>query len=171
MDAVTNASDLAPLQRAEIMEKNLARMTEAVRAADLKMALLVPTTSAMVGVLAALFRTSPFTAATGIAFHISLVPLVAVFVFVAVSVVPRLRPAEGSMLFFGTVAQQDVRAFRARAEALDAAAYLADLADQCHAVASIARLKHRIVRRAYITFLVALPLWAVAVYVLSSGEA
>ena len=152
--------------RREILEANLARQIEATRASDAKVTMLVPTTTAMIGVLAALLR-----GADGLpALHVALatLPLVVAYLFMALSLIPRLRPGR-SLLFFGHVSTRDAAAYRAEVAALTPDAYLADLAEQCHVTAGIARAKFRHVRNAYLAFFAALPFWALAIYMLTGS--
>ena len=55
------APEISFSDRREILEANLTRQNEAIRASDTKVTLLVPTTTAMLGILAALFRLAPLT--------------------------------------------------------------------------------------------------------------
>ena len=169
-DAPDTSAHISSADLADLLEKNLARQTEAVRAADFKMALLVPTTSAMLGVLAALYSNAPASALTATAFHAALVPLILVFILIAVSVVPRLRRSPTSLLFFGQIMCLDPDAFHGKVRELDWHSYHKDLTEQCYTVAAIAQTKHRIVRAAYIGFVVSLPLWGIAIWALSQTE-
>jgi hypothetical protein len=154
----------------EMLEANLARQIEAIRAADIKIALLVPTTTAMLGVLAALLRDWVPGRGETVWVVLTVVPLFAAFAMMAAGVIPRLRgnPAR-SLLFFGDLATHEAGQAQAALLSVAPQAYLADLAAQCHATASIARTKHRTVRRAYLAFLVALPFWLGTIWVLNGG--
>ncbi|WP_138468339.1 Pycsar system effector family protein [Poseidonocella sp. HB161398] len=154
--------------RAEFLEKNLARQSELIRAADLKVAFLVPTATAMVGVLAALLRASHPSGISVLLLKLNLVPMILLFTVIGLAVFPRFRPGAGSLLFFGDIAAQDREAYAEAALAVDEEAYLRDLARTCHVSACIARTKLRLARLAYLCFLVILPFWASAVYVLST---
>ena len=154
----------------EMLEANLQRQTEAIRAADLKIALLVPTTTAMLGVLAAMLRDKVLDPFQVLAVCICAAPLILAFGLMAAGVIPRLRftPAR-SLLFFGDLAALKADAAQTALLSVAPQAYLADLAGQCHTTASIAGAKHRSVRRAYLAFMVALPFWLVAIWVLNGG--
>jgi hypothetical protein len=154
--------------RREVLEANLDRQIEAIRAADIKIALLVPTTTAMLGVLAALLRNAALGPDGLVWVGLTVAPLLFAFAMMATGVIPRLRgnPAR-SLLFFGDLAGLKADAAQAALMSLGPQAYLADLAAQCHATAGIAQAKHLSVRRAYLAFLTALPFWLIAVYALS----
>ncbi len=153
----------------EILEANLSRQIEAIRAADIKIALLVPTTTAMLGVLAALLREQQDDPLRLLAAVLCSLPLFTAFGLMATGVIPRLRSTgKRSLLFFGDLSDRSVDAATAEFISLTPAVYLSDLAAQCHVNASIARTKHKCVRRAYMAFLLALPFWLVTIWVLNA---
>ncbi|WP_108260249.1 Pycsar system effector family protein [Mangrovicoccus ximenensis] len=156
--------------RAEFLERNLARQSDLIRAADLKAAFLVPTATAMVGVLAALFRSSHPGTLSFLLLKLNLVPMILLFTVIGLAVFPRFRrgQGQGALLFFGDIAGQDRQAYADAAVGVDEESYLGDLAETCHVTACIARTKHRLARLDYLCFLVILPFWASAVYVLST---
>jgi Family of unknown function (DUF5706) len=158
-----------PFDRRAMLEANLHRQVESIRASDGKIQLLVPTTTAMIGVLAALLRGPSPATLKAIYALVGALPLVVALAFMAMTVIPRMRSGSPSLLFFGGIAGRDRAAFRREVLALGPDAYLADLADQCHATAGIARAKYRQVRNAYIAFFVALPSWALAIHLLNRG--
>jgi hypothetical protein len=87
----------------------------------------------------------------------------------ALSLIPRIRPGGRSLLFFGGIAALPRAEYRAAMLGLEADAYLADLAEQCHATAEIARTKYRHGRFAYLAFFLALPFWALAIWLLGGA--
>jgi hypothetical protein len=152
----------------EMLEANLARQTEAIRAADIKIALLVPTTTAMLGVLAALMRDARPGAEALVWVGLTVAPLFLAFAMMAAGVIPRLRGSPSrSLLYFGDLAALGAGAAQTELLSVSSQAYLADLATQCHTTARIAQAKHRAVRRAYLAFLLALPFWLATIWVLS----
>lgn len=148
----------------EAMAINLERQISAGRAADRKFAMLVPTATAMIAVLAALFRYAEPTAFALLIIQIAVAPLLAMFVITGASVFPRFRVTNSSNLFFGAIARQDPKDYVKNILELDRKTYLEDLARQCYVTATIAQKKHRLARMGYTCFLIALPLWAAAIY-------
>ena len=70
--------------RRQILEANLARQIEAIRASDNRISLLVPTTTAMIGILAALLRLAHLSSsATLYSWQVSTVPLIAAYAMMA----------------------------------------------------------------------------------------
>jgi hypothetical protein len=152
----------------EMLEANLLRQIEASRTADLKIALLVPTTTAMLGVLAAMLRNKVLDPVQTLIVCLCAAPMLVAFALMASGVIPRLRSNPSrSLLFFGDLAAQEASVAQASLLSLTPQTYLVDLAAQCHTTASIAQTKHRSVRRAYRAFLIALPFWLVAIWVLN----
>ena len=164
-------TDISFQDRRELLEANLARQIEAIRASDAKITLLVPTTTAMLGILAALFRIAHLAHYASVFVAVSTIPLIVAYALMAIAVIPRFRgDRSSSILFFGGLAGRPRSEARAALLAIDAPAYLADLADQCHVTAGIAATKYRHVRNAYIAFLVALPFWALAIFFLTRPD-
>jgi hypothetical protein len=154
----------------EILEINVARQIEAIRAADIKIALLVPTTTAMLGVLAAMLRDQPNDPLHLVSAGLCSLPLFAAFGLMATGVFPRLRrTGKKSLLYFGDISARGAAEAEAELISLTPDAYLGDLAAQCHVNACIARTKHQCVRRAYLAFLMALPFWLVTIWILNSN--
>jgi hypothetical protein len=163
-----SGTEISFSDRREILEANLARQNEAIRASDAKVTLLVPTTTAMLGILAALFRLAPLTPHASVLVAVSTLPLIAAYALMAIAIIPRFRGRRSaSLLFFGGLAHRTPPEAREALLTLDGPGYLADLAEQCHVTAGIAETKYRHVRNAYIAFLVALPFWALAIFFLT----
>ena len=157
--------------RREILEANFARQNEAIRASDAKITLLVPTTTAMLGILAALFRLAPLTPHASVFVAISILPLIVAYALMAIAIIPRFRGGRSpSLLFFGGLSQRSRAEARDALIAVDGPAYLADLAEQCQVTAEIAHTKYRHVRNAYIAFLIALPFWTLAIFFLTRPD-
>ena len=65
-----------PFSRVAMLEFNLARQIEAIRASDAKLILLVPTTTAMIGLLAALLRIGHLGERSALFVALSTLPLI-----------------------------------------------------------------------------------------------
>ncbi|WP_424931392.1 Pycsar system effector family protein [Amaricoccus macauensis] len=169
---ITRMADqsLSPAETARLLEENLERQLAAIRASDAKITLLVPTTTAMAGILGAMFRGSGVEGLPALYLVLSAVPVILTYFFMAMALVPRVRKDSGtSILFFGDVSNRSLEEFRAVVSGLTPTSYVEDLTEQCYVTSGIARSKYRHVRRAYLAFFSALPFWALAIYVLSGG--
>ncbi len=162
------ATEISFNDRRSLLEANLARQIEAIRASDAKITLLVPTTTAMLGILAALLRLAHLSGDSALVVAASTLPLILAYAMMAIAIIPRLRGGRSpSLLFFGGLSHRSTAEAREALMGLDAPTYLADLAEQCHVTAGIAQDKYRHVRNAYLAFLIALPCWALAIFCLS----
>jgi Family of unknown function (DUF5706) len=158
------------LDRLDLLEKNLGRQIEAIRASDTKITFLVPTLTGMLGFLAAnVTRAAPGSPIVAYTL-LSAAPLVLAYAFLALTVIPRMTSDSRSHLFFGDISRQSPEAYREAMRSLTRAAYIDELAGQCHATAMIARTKYRHVRNAYLAFFVALPFWATAIYLVNRAS-
>jgi hypothetical protein len=73
-------------------------------------------------------------------------------------------------LFFGGISRVSPEAYSEAVRRLTRSAYVEELARQCHATAMIARTKYRHVRNAYLAFFVALPFWAIAIFLVNRAS-
>lgn len=161
---------MSPSERARLLEENLDRQLAAIRASDAKITLLVPTTTAMAGILGAMFRGSGVEGLPALYLVLSTVPVILTYFFMAMALIPRVSKSGGaSILFFGDVSNRSLDQYRSDISGLTQDAYVEDLTGQCHVTSRIARSKYGHVRRAYLAFFTALPFWALAIYVLSGG--
>jgi hypothetical protein len=158
------------LDQVDLLEKNLERQIEAIRASDIKITLLVPTLTGMLGFLAAnLNRVAPGSPIVAYAL-LSAAPLILAYAFLALTVIPRMKSDSRSHLFFGGISRQSPEVYREAMRSFTRAAYVEELAGQCHATAMIARTKYGHVRNAYLAFFVALPFWATAIFLVNRGS-
>ncbi len=174
MEAATDLPEipgsLSYTDTTRLLEENLERQLAAIRASDAKITLLVPTTTAMAGILGAMFRDSGVVGLPALYLVLSTVPVILTYFFMAMALVPRVRKGSGgSILFFGDVSDRSLEQYRRVVSGLTQSTYVDDLTEQCYVTSGIARSKYRHVRRAYLAFFSALPLWALAIYVLSGG--
>ncbi|WP_424928236.1 Pycsar system effector family protein [Amaricoccus tamworthensis] len=153
----------------DALEANLERQLEAIRASDAKVLLLIPTSSLMVGVLAALLRSRGVDALSAVYVAASIAPIMVAYFFIGMTLIPRTgNGAKGrSLLFFGTISKRSVDEFKSEFMAISEEDYINDLATQCHTVSVIARRKYIHVRNAFLAFFIALPCWGLAIYGLS----
>ena len=152
------------------LERNLERQIAAIRASDVKITFLVPTTTAMLGFLAANVSRAGFGVPTTAYALASAAPLILAYASLALTVIPRLGTGKGrSKLFFGSIACHSVESYVSEVCTLRREEYVTELAEQCHATALIARKKYRHVRNAYLCFFVALPFWTTAIYLLNKA--
>jgi hypothetical protein len=151
----------------DILEKNLNRQIEAIRASDVKITFLVPTMTGMLGFLAASVSRAPPGVLAALHALLGTAPLLLAYVFLALTVIPRMKSDSRSKVFFGGISRQSPETYSEAMRCLSLADYVAELARECHATAGIARSKYRHVRNAYLAFFVSLPFWAGSIFLLN----
>lgn len=161
----------AELNRIAVLEAELARLIDWVKAAESRLAIVLPLSTAMLGALAVLVP--PFamwTAISAISASFAAALLALSIVFAALATFPRTGGPKGSLLYFGGVVQKDLAQYRAAIQDLNEEAYVGDLTDQCHRNAQIAERKYTWIQWSMAAmFLASLP-WALALLLLYSGR-
>lgn len=155
------------MDKVDYLEKNLARQLSWIQAADTRIALLLPLTTAMVGVLAALLPpTAKWTISLSLPTSFAVFFLVLCVIFTACASFPRTNGPKGSGLFFSGIISRSDSQFSKYVIDLEEQDYLSDLASQCYINAQIAERKFTWVKRAMsCLFLSSLP-WVLAIYFL-----
>ncbi len=158
------------MERTQFLEVNLSRQLEWIRAADTRIALVLPLATTMLGVLAILSPKPtawPFLAAIASSFAAFF--LVMSLTFSAFAAFPRTKGPKGSLIYFDGIISRDVGQYANDVSEIDEATYFQDLASQVHVNAQIAGRKFFWVTRSMAClFISALP-WLIGVYELYRG--
>ncbi|MBH02758.1 MAG: hypothetical protein CMP08_01310 [Xanthomonadales bacterium] len=157
------------METIDFLEKNLARQLGWIQAADKRLSLVLPLSTAMLGGLAAVSPAAcnwSILAAVFTSFAVVLLCLSVLFC--AVSSFPRTVGPKGSLIYFGGIGARDVAQFQSEVVSLTDEKYIEDLARQCHANASIACSKYDWVKRGMASLFLATIPWAFAIYFLYS---
>lgn len=151
-------------------ELELERLLSWVKAAESRLALVLPVSTAMLGALAVLVPPpSKWTMAGGIAAAFAVFFLLLSIAFAACASFPRTSGPKGSLLFFGGIAAKGLDQYKAAVRSITSDEYLDDLLTQCHRNAQIAERKYAWVQRSMAClFLAALP-WGLSLFILYSG--
>jgi len=152
-------------------EAELARLLEWVRAAESRLALVLPLSTAMLGALAVLAPTaSKWTMVSGIAASFAALLLVLSIAFAACASFPRTTGPRGSLIYFGGITDRELKQYKNEVKSMTAESYLEELIRQCHRNAQIAERKYAWVQRSMAClFLAALP-WFGALFTLYSSK-
>ena len=152
-------------------ETELVRLLDWVRAAESRLALVLPLSTAMLGALAVLVPTtrnsSLFSAIFSSGATLFLILSIA---FAAWACFPKTIGPSGSLIFFGTIAAMKLNQYEQEVSSMTSADYLVDVIRQCHRNAQIANYKYAWIQRSMICLLFATPLWVVSIYILSSAR-
>lgn len=159
------------MNKIDFLEKNLAWQLGWIQAADNRLALILPLSTAMLGALAAIAPSAnKWTVGAAIFASFAVVLLGLSVLFCAFSSFPRTDGPKGSVVFFGGIAAREIEQFRSAIKDLTDDGYLEDLARQCHINAQIADTKFTWVKRGLVClFLATLP-WALAIFFLYSAR-
>jgi hypothetical protein len=147
------------------IEQNLQRQLEWIKTADSKVAPLYTINVAMLGLLATLIKVTSdwgcikysLTAATIIVLSVSLICLTK-------TLFPKLNGPSNSLVFFGEISKLNIKDFSERISAQTDDEYSFDVINQIHRNAQIASEKYATVKYAFISTLVATPLWLITVF-------
>ncbi len=154
-----------------VLEKELSRLLAWIQAAETRIGLVLPLSTAMLGVLAVLAPTfSKWTIFPAIMSAFSVLLLVLSVAFSALASFPRTSGPKGSLIYFGGIASMELEQYQEVSKKLDLDEYIDDLIKQCHRNAQIAERKYGWIRRALgCLFISAVP-WALSVYLLYSAK-
>lgn len=159
------------MESVTFLEKTLDRQLAWIRAADTRLSLILPLSTAMLAALAAIappVETWPVGAAIFASFSALFLSLSVLFC--ALSSFPRTDGPKGSMIYFAGIAAREVEQFRAAAKSFTDEEYVDDLVSQCHVNATIAESKYRWIKRGMASLLIATAPWMLTVYLLWSGS-
>ena len=152
-------------------EAELDRLLGWVRAAESRLALVLPLSTAMLGALAVLAPpVSKWTVLGGIAAAFAAVLLFLSIVFAACASFPRTSGPKGSLVYFGGIVSRDLPQYKEAVSSTMPEAYLDDLRTQCHRNAQIAERKYAWVQRSMACLLLSSLPWGLSLFILYSGR-
>lgn len=136
-----------------------------ISAADSRLSLVLPLSTAMLGSLA-VYATGPgsWTLIAGIPAAFAIFFLCLSIIFSACASFPRTKGTKGSLIFFDGITSRDLDQFRSSVKAAQKSDVLDDLVQQCHINAQIATTKFTWVKRGMASMLTAMLPWAFAMY-------
>jgi len=153
------------------MEAQLTRLLDWVRAAESRLALVLPLSTAMLGALAVLApASSQWSVSAAISAAFAAFFLVLSIAFTALASFPRTTGPKRSLIHFGGIVSRDLMQYEAEVKSITSDQYVDDLIRQCHRNAQIAERKYAWVQRSMAClFIAALP-WVIALFTLYSEK-
>lgn len=152
-------------EKTEMLERNLARQLDWIRAADSKVAPITFIASSMLGAAAAALSRAaapePLTLALA---ALTVAALTGALIFTALANFPRFSPDTGSIIFFEAIDRAGLAAFEQKAREVGEEEYFRDLSAMCYNSAHIARLKFANIKRAMLFVFSAILPWTLLVY-------
>ena len=151
-------------EKIERAEKALERLLTWINAADSRVRLVLPLSTAMLGALAVLAPAQDkWTVCAGILTSISGILLFLSIVFTACASFPRTTGPLGSTIYFGGIVSRELEQYKMVIGEQSDDQYLDDLLCQCHRNAQVAERKFNWVQKAMMSlFLATLP-WLLAI--------
>lgn len=136
-----------------------------IAAADSRLSLVLPLSTAMLGSLA-VYATGPnsWTLIAGIPAAFAILFLCLSVIFSACASFPRTTGTKGSLVFFDGIISRDLDQFRSSVKAAQKSDLIDDLVQQCHINAQIASAKFTWVKRGMASMLIAMLPWSFAMY-------
>lgn len=157
-------------QLISILETNLARQLGWVQAADGRVSLVLPLSTAMLGLIAALvpkdicqWEVLPISFAV-----LSSCLLILSLIFVVFASFPRTTGPEGSLIFFAGISSNSLSEYKDKIQSLTEDGYINDLVEQSHRNAEIVTKKYYWVKKSLTCIFLSLPLWLVSIFLLYS---
>lgn len=152
-------------------QSDLDRILAWVRAAESRLALVLPLSTAMLGTLAVLMPPAgAWTVLGGIASSFAAFFLLLSIGLAACASFPRTTGPKGSLTYFGGIAAMDLPQYEESIKSRTPDADLADLISQCHRNAQIAERKYSWVQRSMAClFIAALP-WGLSLFILYTAK-
>lgn len=149
------------MDKVDLLEKELDRLLQWVRAAESRLALVLPLATAMLGALAVSIPDAfDWTVLSGIAASFSVFFLALSIVFSALATFPRTTGPKGSLIYFGGIDAVELDQFKKAVSSLTDDEYMNDLSVQCHRNAQIAAKKYMWVQRSMGCLFLAAGPWA-----------
>ncbi|MDF1817969.1 MAG: DUF5706 domain-containing protein [Immundisolibacteraceae bacterium] len=158
------------MDKTQYLEKELSLLLGWIQTADSRISLVLPLSSTMLGVIAALAPDiNGWLVSSAIFTSFAVFFLVLSIFFAALASFPRTEGPKGSLIFFSGINNREINQYRSEVENLDEEKLQNDLVSQCHVNAQIAHIKYTWVKRSlFCLFLSVLP-WFISVYLLYEG--
>ncbi len=154
-------------EKIELLEKNLARQLEWIRAADTKIAPVIFITTFLLGTSVAFISMAPELSGFTISFAIICIGMLLYTLFNIIMVnFPRIARNDESSIFFEGVRATDYAGFEKKIASMTRETYFHDLANTCYENALIASVKFGYVKKAMLGLFFAIIPWVVLVYII-----
>lgn len=153
------------MNKTELLKEILNRQLNWIAAADSRISLILPLSTVMLSVLAALSPdASSWSIFPAIVSAISAILLFGSIICAAIGSFPRTSGPKGSVVYFGGIVSRDNKQYLEAINDLSDEALCADLANQCHRNAQIAEHKFSWVKKGMIALFAAIIPWVLSVY-------
>lgn len=153
----------------DVLESELNRLLEWVRAAETRLALVLPLSTAMLGALAIFAPViSDWTIILAITLFIAVLFLVMSIVCAAIAAFPRTTGPKGSMIYFGGISAMNLKDYSSAVNTLTKDKYKNDLIEQCHRNGQIAQQKFAWVQKSMASLFISAVPWTISLFIMFS---
>ena len=151
----------------ESQERTFDRISEWIRAVDVKSSSVLAIDTALIAVIVGLAaRPGGWTSWDGILILLGGAFLIASVVMVALSIIPQLTGNKQSLIFFGDIARLSLTEYSVRVGSRSLSDYLADLNTQCHRNSEIALRKYSWNQRATRLLITGIIPWLISLFLI-----
>jgi len=152
-------------EQLEVAERRLDRLFDWVGRSDTKFSIILGVDTGMLGFLATSAPTSGSLSVIAIILAaVSVLLLVTSLVFIYRGTYPRTQGPGASLIYFGSIADEERANLKERFRACDTDDHLDDVLEQVHRNSEILDSKFRELQWAYRALLIAIAPWAIALY-------
>lgn len=171
MNAEESNAELSLATSISRAEAELSRLLDWVRAAESRLKLILPLSTAMLGALAVLSpAATKWTVSGGIAASFAAFLLLLSILFAALASFPRTTGPKGSLIYFTGITSREISQYESEFKSMTSDSYLVDLIRQCHRNAQIAEQKYAWVQRSMACLLLSALPWVLALFILYSTK-
>jgi len=153
----------------DVLEKELSRLLEWIRAAESRLALVLPLSTTMLAALSAMASVASRPVHLLALAAVTALFLATSILFSTFAIFPRTAGPKGSLIFFRGIVEQDLTRYQEQMRGLNRERYFDDLSRQCYRNAEIAARRHTWMRRSMVCMLLGAALWVVFVFLFFSG--
>jgi hypothetical protein len=153
------------------MEAELSLLLGWVRAAETRLAFVLPLSMAMLGALAVLAPSAPKWTIVGSVFSaFAALSLVLSIALAALASFPRTTGPKGSLIYFGGITTRDLVQYEQEVKSQSLESHLDDLIRQCHRNAQIAERKYTWIQRSMVCLFISTLPWVISLFILYSAK-
>lgn len=152
-------------RRIEILEANLVRASEWLRASESRISLTLPLATVMLGVTATLLPNfSSLDGWNAILILISTALLTLSILFSGLVFFPRVKGPQKSLIFFANISELDLSVFKESMKQLSNVEYEEDLTEQVHTISRIATKKYGFAKISIQAIFLGVVPWILSIY-------
>ena len=157
------------MEKIDYLEKELSRLLSWIQAADSRLSLVLPLSTAMLGTLAVLApQFANWSIISAILTSFAVLFLLLSLIFSAYALFPRTTGQKESLIYFSGITSRELAQYFISVNDCDTEKYKDDLINQCHINAQIAEKKFKWVQRSMVCLFISAIPWSLSIFILYS---